>query len=120
MSWQNFINATEARSNFFDLIEKVKRSPFPVNITVKGIPEVVIMSKEEYDSWIATMETLSDPELVASIKQSEKDFKAGRYKTWERVKKELGLKNHLVADKGKRRYVSGRTLKSSRKRAKKA
>lgn len=115
-----FITATEARNNFFGLLEKVEKGPFPVNITVKGIPRVVIMSKEEYDSWIATMETLSDPELMASIKQSEKDFKAGRYKTWEKVKKELELKDYLVADKGKGKYVPSRTVKSSRKRTKKA
>ena len=115
-----FITATKARNNFFGLLEKIKKGPFPVNITVKGIPEVVMISKEEYDSWVATMETLSDPELMASIKQSKEDFKAGRYKTWEKVKKELGLDDYLVADKGKGKYVPSRTVKSSRKRAKKA
>jgi len=114
-----FVTATKARNNFFELLEKVKKSPYPVNITIKGIPEVVIMSKEEYDSWLATIETLSDSELMASIKESEKDFKAGHYKTWEEIKKELKLDDYLVADKGKEKYVSRRTVRSSRKRAKK-
>lgn len=114
-----FITATEARNNFFDLLEKVKKGPFPVNITVKGIPQVVIMSKEEYDSWIATVETLSDPELMASIKQSEKDFKAGRYSSLEKVKRELGLEDFLISDKGKRKYVSGKSSQFGKKRSKK-
>lgn len=115
-----FITATEARNNFFGLLEKVKKGPFPVNITVKGIPEVVIMSKEEYDSWIATIETLSDPELMASIRQSEKDFKAGRYTSLEEVIKELGLEDFLVSDKGKKKYVSGKSSQLGKKRSKKA
>ena len=109
MAAQNFINATDARNNFFDLLDKVKKNPYPINITVKGIPEAVIMSKEEFDGWIATIETLSDTELMKSIRQSEKDIKAGRYRDWEEVKKELGL--------GDKNYVSGKTVKAGRKRS---
>ncbi|MBL7159290.1 type II toxin-antitoxin system Phd/YefM family antitoxin [Candidatus Microgenomates bacterium] len=115
-----FISATEARNNFFALLEKVKRGPYPINITVKGIPKAVIMNKDDFESWLATIETLSDPELMKSIYESEKDFKAGRYSDWEEVKKELDLENYLVADKGKKKYVSGKTIKSSKKRPKKA
>ena len=115
-----FITATKARNNFFGLLEKVKKGPFPVNITVKGIPEVVMISKEEYDSWIATIETLSDPELMKSIRESEKDFKAGRYSTLEEVEKELGLKDFMVSDKSKKRYVSGKSSQLGKKRSKKA
>lgn len=112
MAGQNFINATDARNNFFDLLDRVKKSPYPINITVKGIPEAVIMGKEEFDGWIATIETLSDTELMKSIRQSEKDIKAGRYRDWSEVKKELGL--------GKKSYVSGKTVKPGRKRSQKA
>lgn len=112
MATQNFINATDARNNFFDLLDRVKKSPYPINITVKGIPEAVIMSKEEFDGWIATIETLSDTELMKSIGQSEKDIEAGRYRDWEEVKKELGL--------GEKNHVSRKTLKPSRKRSQKA
>ena len=74
-----YITATKARNNFFDLLGKVKKGPYPINITIKGIPEAVIMSKDDFDGWMATIETLSDPELMEQIHQSEKDFKAGRY-----------------------------------------
>lgn len=114
-----FISATEVRNNFFKILEKAKKSPFPIQITVKGIPEVVIMSKEEYDGWMATLETLSDTELMEAIRQGDKDIKAGRYKTLEEVEKELGLGKYLVADKGKKSYVSGISKQSRRKRAKK-
>ena len=98
-----FISATEARNNFFNLLEKAKKSPYPINITVRGIPEVVILSKEDYDSWIATIETLSDPELMKSIRKSEKDLKKGSYSSLEEVEKEL--------------HVSGKPLGLSKKRS---
>lgn len=88
---QTYITATSARNNFFELLEKIKKGPYPINITVKGVPEAVIMSKEDYDSWVATYETLADPELMESIRKGEEDIKSGRYVTWEELKKELGL-----------------------------
>ena len=38
------------------------------------------MSKDDYDGWLATIETLSDPELMEAIRQGDEDIKAGRYK----------------------------------------
>jgi hypothetical protein len=34
---------------------------------------------------VATLETLSDTELMEAIRQGDKDIKAGRYKTLEEV-----------------------------------
>jgi prevent-host-death family protein len=113
-----FITATDARNNFFNLLAKVKKSPYPINITVKGIPEVVVMNKEDYDGWMATLETLSDKDLMESIKESDKNFKGGQYQTWQEVKKELDIKEMKLSDiKGK--YVSNIPRKPGKKRAKK-
>lgn len=120
MPYNQYITATDARKNFFALLEKVKKTPQPVNITVNGIPEAVMMGKEDYDAWMETIDILSDPELMASIRQGEKDIKAGRYKSWDKVKKELGLEDdYILADKGKKTYVSDTTKQKSRKRIKK-
>lgn len=116
----NYITATEARNNFFDLLGKIKSGPYPVNITVNGIPEAVIMSKDDFEGWMATLETLSDPGLMESIRESEEDLKAGRYQTLEEVEKELGIGKFLIADKGKKKYVSGNVVKHSKKGLKKS
>lgn len=118
-SIKNYIAATEARNNFFELLARIKKEPYPINITVKGIPEAVIMNKEDYDAWMATYETLSDPELMEGIRESDKNFAAGKYKTLEQVEKELGLGKELLADKGKKKYVSSHTGKKGGKRVKK-
>lgn len=114
-----YITATYARNNFFELLAGLKNKPYPVNITVNGIPEAIIMDKEEYDSWIATYETMSDPELVEKIKQSEIEFSEGRYKTLAEVEKELGINPKIFADKSKKKYVCTKTRQPGRKRSKK-
>ncbi len=49
------------------------------------------MSAAEYDSWKETIEILSDPKLMKSIKQGEKEIDEGKGIPWEDVKKELDL-----------------------------
>ncbi len=89
MPASNFINATDARRDFFDLLEGLKKSPYPVTITHKGQPQAVIMSQEDYSAWLATMETLADQELMEKIRQSDRAFAKGEYVTWGQMKKEL-------------------------------
>ncbi len=38
------------------------------------------MSLGEFESMKSTLEVLSDPELMEQIRESEEDYKAGRYK----------------------------------------
>ena len=117
----SYITATDARNNFFELLEQVKKAPYPINITIKGIPEVVVMSKDDYDGWLATIETLSDPELMEAIRQGDEDIKAGRYRSWDEVKKDLDKESYLIADKSKKKYtvrhVPNIPFKQSRKRS---
>lgn len=105
---QTFINATQARSQFFDLLAQVQKQPNPVNITVKGVPEAVLMSKDDYDAWMATYETLMDKELMEQIKLGDADIKADRHVSLKAVEKELGFD------------VSSQPVKSGTKKSKKA
>lgn len=110
-----YITATEARKTFFELLEKVKKSVSPVNITIKGIPEVVMLSKDEYDGLIATLETYEDPELMEAIREGQENIKNGEYRDWEVIKREMLGEHLIVADKGKMQYVPGKSRKTSRK-----
>lgn len=40
----------------------------------------ITISSDEYESMKSTLEVLSDNELLLQIKESEEDYKAGRYK----------------------------------------
>ena len=86
------VSATTARAKFYDLVDEVAASGKRVGITKKGETKAVLISQEELESWEATIEVMSDPELVKSIKRGLNDIKHGRVVPWEDVKKELHIK----------------------------
>ena len=49
----------------------------------------VIISKDEYDSMQATIEALSDNDLLEQISKSKEDIQKGRVKKWDDFAKEL-------------------------------
>lgn len=52
--------------------------------------KLVPQMREEYESWLATIETMTDPELVADLREaaSEADEDSQDY---EEIRRELGL-----------------------------
>ncbi len=100
------ISITEARKRIFDIAEEVQRPDVYYTLTEKGRPKIVIMSAEEFDSLMETLEILGDPKIMESIKQAEEEYKRGEYVTLDQLKKELGYssKDFVLADKGKKKY----------------
>lgn len=101
------ISATMARTKLYDLIDEVSSSGKRVGITKKGETKVVLISQEDLDSLEATLDVISDPELMEDIRKGDEDIKAGRVSSWEDVKKELGIN------------VSAKIIKSRKKRSQK-
>lgn len=108
MKSQNTLSITEARKKIFEIVNDVQKPGNYYTFTENGRPKVVLMSAEEFDSLQETMEILSDPKIMSSIEQAEKDYAKGDYVSWEDMKKELHS-NHkpalMVADKGKKKYT---------------
>lgn len=85
------ISATNARANFYNLIDQVSKSGKRVGITKKGETKVVLMSVSELESWEETNEILSDKKLMKDLKKAEEDISKGDYITFEQLKKDLKL-----------------------------
>ncbi len=62
-----------------------------VVITRKGRPVAVLVPSSEYDSMEETLEVLHDEDMLAALRESEKDVKAGRLHSLDDVRRELGL-----------------------------
>lgn len=102
MNIKTTLSATEARQDFFNILDKVGKTNVPFTITINGVPKVVIMNAEEFDSWQETLEIMSNPDLVKGIEESKKELKEGRYSTFEEV---FGMTpEEALADKGKKNY----------------
>lgn len=93
--------ATEARNQFFDLLDKVSSDPsFQPVICHRGKPVAVLANIEEWESLLETVSIAANPQLVKSLKTAKQDIKKGDVLTYDEV---FGhpQPGFAVADKGK-------------------
>ena len=69
---------SEARAKLSQLVDDVDGRFERVQITKSGKPKAVLVSQEEIDGWLETIDILSDPETMKAIREGEADIKAGR------------------------------------------
>jgi prevent-host-death family protein len=109
------IPITEARSNIFDIVKNVQAPNVHYTLTEKGRPKAVIISAEEYASWIETLETMQDfPDIEADIKKAENEFKLGKCISLEEALSKEGLVLSDITPK-KIKYVRNTPIKGCRK-----
>lgn len=77
--------ANEARSNFYQLLDKVGKELQQFTITLRGKDRAVVMSAEEFASWQETLEVMSDKKLVQSIKKGIKSQKIYSQKQADKI-----------------------------------
>ena len=73
---------SEVKSKLSSIIAKLVRRSDEVIITRNGKPAAVLISADEYDGWRETQEIKRDPELMAQIRESMEDYKAGKFKSY--------------------------------------
>ena len=115
MRTKNTISISEARKNIFDIAEDVQKPGVYYTFTDKGKPKAVLMSAEEFESWVETLEIMKDfPDLEKEIKEAEKEYKKGDFITLEEL---LVKEGFVLADKSKKKYaVHARNTKKGPKR----
>ena len=64
------LTITKAREELPTLVDRASKRMDDYIITVNGIPQAIIMSVAEYESWQETNEILANPSLMKSIKQN--------------------------------------------------
>ena len=82
---------TEVRDELTSLPEQLSHTHETVTVTRRGKPVLAILPWEEYETLVETLDVLSDPELMATLRQSLKEAKQGKLIPWEQAKKKLGL-----------------------------
>lgn len=86
MNTKTTLSISEARKKIFDIADEVQKPNTYFTLTEKGKPKMVIMSAEEFESWMETLEVIKDfPNLKEEIKQAEKDFERGDYVTLDEL-----------------------------------
>jgi antitoxin YefM len=71
------VSATSARTKWFKMIKDLNKSHRVYEITSKE-GNVVLLSKDDYENLLETLEILSTPGLAKSIKAADKEIKSGK------------------------------------------
>lgn len=86
-----YIPLTEARNKLAKLVNDASKTFSRFTITRNGRPEVILISREEYDALIDTLEILSSRKSMASLQRAEEDVKEGRMRPLKDVIRDLKL-----------------------------
>ena len=80
----NSITATNARSNWFQLLKDTIKGHLPAKISSKE-GNAVLISENDYESLLETAELLFVPGLKKSIKKADKEIEGGDLYTMDDV-----------------------------------
>ena len=79
----------DVRANLSKLVEEAERTHQRVEVTKNGRRAAVLMSADDYDSLMETLDILGDAEAMAAIRESDADIAAGRIYSQDEVEAEL-------------------------------
>ena len=74
------------RRELTKLPEKLGANPATIAVTRRGIPVLAIMTWDDYQAIMETMEILSDDDAVEQLRRSIKEVKEGKTIPWEQAK----------------------------------
>ncbi|MDP2638766.1 MAG: type II toxin-antitoxin system Phd/YefM family antitoxin [Candidatus Azambacteria bacterium] len=115
MNTKTTLSISEARKKIFNIAKEVQKPSNYYTLTEKGKPKAVIMSAEEFESWKETLEVMEEfPDLKKDVKEAERAFKSGEYKSWITLEELLSKEGFQVADKSSKKY--GVSTKNKAKR----
>jgi prevent-host-death family protein len=77
--FDQILPVTDVKRDLLPLIKKVQKLKESIAITRNGRPTAVLLSMEEYEGLLETIEILSDPRLLKTLRKSRKELDAGKF-----------------------------------------
>ncbi len=68
------LNLTDARARLSDLADEVTKTHEHVTITRNGVPAMVLLSADEYEGLVETLEILRDPRAAADMRLAQAEY----------------------------------------------
>ena len=79
----------EARAQLSKLVDEAMRTHERVEVTKNGRRAAVILSADDYDSLIETLDILSDRDAMSEIREAEADMAAGHTHSIDEVREQM-------------------------------
>lgn len=86
------VTASEARNGFFAMLKAIETPGVSVTITYEGHPKAVLMSVEDFEGWMETLDIMSNPEEAKEILERLHNIDHEETVTFEEFKKSLRTK----------------------------
>jgi antitoxin YefM len=78
---------SQAKTHLPELVRKADRSYETFLITKNGSPKAVLMSCDELEGLLETIDILKDSKLASSIRKARKDAEAGKVVPFKDIKR---------------------------------
>lgn len=83
------ITLKELRPDLPRVVDAIDKKWERYVVTKRGKPFVVMLSVEDYESLMETLDILADPNAVKDLKRGEEDLRKGRTHRWQEIKRRL-------------------------------
>ncbi len=70
---------TDVKKDLLPLVKKIQKLQESIAITRNGRPAAILLSVEEYEGLLETIEILSSPSLLKILRRSKKELDAGKF-----------------------------------------
>jgi len=101
--WFNLNKLPPAKNIAFDHLDSIKL--YKIHLQKHFRLPFVGMTHEDVESWEETLEIMSDPKLMADIRKGREEIKQGKVVPFEKVLKDLGLKESDIKKEKHRQRV---------------
>ncbi len=83
------VTMKELRPRLPEVIKRIDGKLDRYVVTRRGKPVAVMMSIEDFESLMETIDILADPDAMAGIRKGEQDIREGKTRSWKEVKTSL-------------------------------
>ena len=83
------ITLKELRPELPKVVDSINKKWERYVVTKHGKPSVVMLSIDDYEALMETLDILADPRALKNLKRGEQDLRKGRVRSWQEVKVRL-------------------------------
>jgi prevent-host-death family protein len=76
---------TKVKRELLEILKSMEEDYATITVTRNGKPVGIIMTPDQYEALLETIEILADNKILQALKASHKDFKSGRVYTHAEV-----------------------------------
>lgn len=86
----NTVSLKELRPQLPRVINRIDGRLDRYIVTKRGKPVVVMLSLDDYESLMETLDVLADPQAMSGLRKGERDIRRGKIRSWAQIKASLG------------------------------